>query len=337
MGGGGKSRQITGLARILNRVMALMIRSITLQPPDHKTSADQTAIAHIDQMWPLMMQSDHTQLKLRTGVITSYSSSAITWIKDLKGDVVVKPKCWIIHWWEILQSILTFRMILTVIGFDYNDKRWYSLSIGGLLSGPECNSGNIASRRFKFSSHARSHVPGHWPGCSIIYFRSSIVDSLSKDCEFPSMIIMRIMLTWYHGLVLLTYSWSLEPGWLASPWSSLSWHSSWHWWWHDYDDDDDDDDLHLIWLSRSLWTLMARLWWSRNADISSSLESESWDIMIYILLVINILYIYTFPYLSLKSKSSFVIVLIAWVRILGYHHWLSQNPDLWTYIVHIGW
>jgi len=49
-GGGerGKSRQITGLARILNRVMALMIGSITLQPPDHKTSADQTA--DIDQM-----------------------------------------------------------------------------------------------------------------------------------------------------------------------------------------------------------------------------------------------------------------------------------------------
>ena len=45
---GGKSRQITGLARILNRVMALMIGSITLQPPDHKTSADQTA--DIDQM-----------------------------------------------------------------------------------------------------------------------------------------------------------------------------------------------------------------------------------------------------------------------------------------------
>ena len=48
-GGGGKSRQITGLARILNRVMALMIRLITLQPTDHKTSADQTAIADIDQ------------------------------------------------------------------------------------------------------------------------------------------------------------------------------------------------------------------------------------------------------------------------------------------------
>ena len=46
--GGGGSRQITGLARILNRVMALMIGSITLQPPDHKTSADQTA--DIDQM-----------------------------------------------------------------------------------------------------------------------------------------------------------------------------------------------------------------------------------------------------------------------------------------------
>ena len=35
------------------------------------------------------------------------------------------------------------------------------------------------------------------------------------------------------------------------------------------------EDTDLIWLSRSLWTLMARLWWSRNADISSSLESES--------------------------------------------------------------
>ena len=37
-----------GTVRILNRVMALMIGSITLQPPDHKTSADQTA--DIDQM-----------------------------------------------------------------------------------------------------------------------------------------------------------------------------------------------------------------------------------------------------------------------------------------------
>ena len=116
-----------------------------------------------------------------------------------------------------------------------------------------------------------------------------------------SMIMIRIMMikmlsTWYHGLVLLTYFWSLEPGWLASPWgwSSIS----------------DQIIMMIIMMMMIISTSSGSLapsehsWHvggdrgtptsprrsSPNPGGSSLIESESWGII------------------------------INWVGILGYHH-----------------
>ena len=88
--------RITGLARFLNRVMALTISLISLHIADHRTSAllikMWTLMMRIDQCWcttqitsdQIERSSDHI-LITKLILILSYSSSAIT-LKDLKRD-----------------------------------------------------------------------------------------------------------------------------------------------------------------------------------------------------------------------------------------------------------
>ena len=142
--------RITGLARFLNRVMALTISLISLHIADHRTSAllikMWTLMMRIDQCWcttqitsdQIERSSDHI-LITKLILILSYSSSAIT-LKDLKGDKVRKK----------------------TISDQQNSN---SLSSVSFLGWSESNSGNIASRRFKLPSNTCSHVARHWPVC----------------------------------------------------------------------------------------------------------------------------------------------------------------------------
>ena len=142
--------RITGLARFLNRVMALTISLISLHIADHRTSAllikMWTLMMRIDQCWcttqitsdQMERSSDHI-LITKLILILSYSSSAIT-LKDLKGDKVRKKTI-------------------------PDQPKSNSLSSVGFLGWSESNSGNIASRRFKLPSNTCSHVARHWPVC----------------------------------------------------------------------------------------------------------------------------------------------------------------------------
>ena len=149
--------RITGLARFLNRVMALTISLISLHIADHRTSAllikMWTLMMRIDQCWcttqitsdQMERSSDHI-LITKLILILSYSSSAIT-LKDLKRDKVRKKTI-------------------------PDQQKSNSLSSVGFLGWSESNSGNIASRRFKLSSHTRSHVARHWPVEKVIFWEN---------------------------------------------------------------------------------------------------------------------------------------------------------------------
>ena len=149
--------RITGLARFLNRVMALTISLISLHIADHRTSAllikMWTLMMRIDQCWcttqitsdQMERSSDHI-LITKLILILSYSSSAIT-LKDLKRDKVRKKTI-------------------------PDQPKSNSLSSVGFLGWSESNSGNIASRRFKFSGHTRSHVARHWPVENVIFWEN---------------------------------------------------------------------------------------------------------------------------------------------------------------------
>ena len=151
--------RITGLARFLNRVMALTISLISLHIADHRTSAllikMWTLMMRIDQCWcttqitsdQMEKSSDHF-LITKLILILSYSSSAIT-LKDLKGDKVRKK----------------------TIPDQQNSN---SLSSVGFLGWSESNSRNIASRRFKLSSHTRSHIARHWPVEKVFFWENHL-------------------------------------------------------------------------------------------------------------------------------------------------------------------
>ena len=189
--------RITGLARFLNRVMALTISLISLHIADHRTSAllikMWTLMMRIDQCWcttqitsdQIERSSDHI-LITKLILILSYSSSAIT-LKDLKGDKVRKKT-------------------------TPDQQNSNSLSSVGFLCGPESNSGNIASRRFKLSSHTRSHIARHWPVCGKGNFLRKLFFSNNR---------LKI-LTWCPAQVLLTCFWFLGLGSLSFPFRRLS-------------------------------------------------------------------------------------------------------------------
>ena len=184
--------RITGLARFLNRVMALTISLISLHIADHRTSAllikMWTLMMRIDQCWcttqitsdQIERSSDHI-LITKLILILSYSSSAIT-LKDLKGDKVRKK--------------------------TIPDQNSNSLSSVGFLGWSESNSRNIASRRFKLSSHTRSHIARHWPVCG--------------KGNFLRKLFFSKILTWCPAQVLLTCFWFLGLGSLSFPFRRLS-------------------------------------------------------------------------------------------------------------------
>ena len=190
--------RITGLARFLNRVMALTISLISLHIADHRTSAllikMWTLMMRIDQCWcttqitsdQIERSSDHI-LITKLILILSYSSSAIT-LKDLKRDKVRKKT-------------------------TPDQQNSNSLSSVGFLGWSESNSGNIASRRFKLSSHTRSHIARHWPVEKVekvIFGKKHFFSNRLK------------ILTWCPAQVLLTCFWFLGLGSLSFPFRRLS-------------------------------------------------------------------------------------------------------------------